>query len=116
MNEKCRNCGTMFESDHGKKYCSDDCRLQAKRRQWKEAAIRRKQGTQNQIYAKICPVCGAAFECGYNTIYCSDDCKALAQHKRKREYACIWYGLNKEVKKHKSKIYKERVKQNAIKK
>lgn len=93
---ECRECGKIFESRNGKKYCSDACRTTATKRQWTEANVRRKEGTTCQLSTKICPICSNHFEGDYKQIYCSAECREKGMKKRQKEYFSEWYQENNE--------------------
>lgn len=94
--EICRFCGKKFNSDHGKKYCSDECRAEATKRFWSENNRNRKTGAVNIIYTKTCPICQKEFK-GYSVRkYCSPECVTRAKRKHSQEYFPGWYQENKD--------------------
>ncbi|MBR1730456.1 MAG: hypothetical protein IJ728_13145 [Selenomonadaceae bacterium] len=77
----CPICGKSFQTFHGSKYCSQDCKKEAS----KKAANKCYQKKHNVTsYTKICPVCGKEFTTNFKTkIYCSISCKKQAVSERK---------------------------------
>lgn len=65
MIKKCPVCGVEFETNiKNKKYCSDECRKQARNQRKREARLKEKK----------CKYCGKTFIGNDKTVYCSDDC------------------------------------------
>ena len=94
--EICRTCGREFDSEHGRKYCSDECRSIGMKGYWKRGNERRKAGISGQTEKRICAVCGAEFDGIGVQKYCSPKCYEKATGERRREYFPGWYRMKKE--------------------
>lgn len=95
--ETCRTCGREFESEHGRKYCSDECRSIGIKGYWKRGNARRKAGISGQTEKRTCAVCGAEFDGIGVQRYCSPDCYEKATVERRKEYFPEWYQDNREI-------------------
>lgn len=62
----CEVCGKEFETSRPSKYCSEDCKKEA-----------RNQRVTPRV-SKVCPICGNEFKGTSQDVYCSDDCAELA--------------------------------------
>lgn len=66
MEEHCKICGSAFESIHGRKYCSEDCRKEAKREKGRKSYNKHKEERcekgkirrEKRIAAGLCVYCG----------------------------------------------------------
>ena len=94
--ETCRTCGKEFESEHGRKYCSEECRKTAQKEQWRRGNARRYAGISGQTEKRICAVCGEEFDGNGVQKYCSTECYEKATGERRKEYFPRWYQENKE--------------------
>lgn len=93
---ECKICGKKFESHNGIEVCSNDCRLERKRRQDKKSNERRKNGESNLPIIYTCQVCGKQFE-GLAQKYCSDECRLIARNRQVKENNKIHYNENKNI-------------------
>lgn len=64
----CEVCGEEFETSRPAKYCSEDCKHEAKK------ARRR----ASRKVSKVCPICGTEFKGTSKDKYCSDECSELS--------------------------------------
>lgn len=94
--ETCRFCGREFDSERGRKYCSDECKAEATKRFWAENNRNRKTGAVNILYTKTCPICQKEFKGRSIQKYCSKKCAAQAKRKHSQEYFPGWYQENKD--------------------
>ena len=66
MEERCKNCWNAFESVRGRKYCSEDCRKEAKRETGRKSYNKHKEERcekakirrEKRIAAGLCVYCG----------------------------------------------------------
>ena len=81
MIKSCVVCGRSFKAGSSNaKYCSDDCRKEAK-----NLRAREQRKSQRKTYHKTCTVCGSPFETyNNNKIYCAKECKRSASLERRR--------------------------------
>ena len=94
--ETFRTCGREFESNHGRKYCSESCRNEANKEQWKRGNARRYAGISGQTEKRVCALCGAEFDGIGVKKYCSPDCYHESVHRRNKDYFPEWYRRKKE--------------------
>ena len=62
----CEVCGKEFETSRPAKYCSEDCK--------KEARNERRRASRNVSNVKVCSICGNEFKGHGNSKYCSTEC------------------------------------------
>ena len=67
----CVICGKRFTSYHGINVCSEQCKIEKKKRQDENSNKRRYSKESNTPIIKICPICGEKFETLRRT-YCSE--------------------------------------------
>ena len=73
MIKLCEICGTYFTTTYGQKYCSEECRREAKRRQ---RQARDGAAKLQNIHEKTCAYCGETFYTMQgNKKFCSEDCQ-----------------------------------------
>lgn len=79
----CQHCGTKFIGRKNQKYCSTQCRIDARAEQYKTVT-----------YKKQCPYCGSEFEThNKRAVYCSSTCAARKYGDEVRgEYFCEYCG------------------------
>ena len=66
MEEHCKTCGRAFESIHGRKYCSEECRIEARRAKFRrfynlhkeEYSEKSRNKREKLIDAGLCVYCG----------------------------------------------------------
>lgn len=70
MEERCKNCWSVFESVHGRKYCCEECRIEARRAKFRvfynlhkeeynaKSCNRNKIRREKRIAAGLCVYCG----------------------------------------------------------
>ena len=87
---ECTVCGRQFLSERGIEVCSEECRLERKRRQDKKSNERRKNGESNVPITYTCQVCGKDFE-GLARKYCSDECRTIARKMKIKENNKLYY-------------------------
>lgn len=66
MEEHCKNCGSVFESVHGRKYCCEECRKEAMREEGRkfyslhkeEYCEKARNRRKKRIAAGLCANCG----------------------------------------------------------
>lgn len=114
MNKVCPTCHKTFDSNRfHRKYCSDACFLEAKRkrdRQWKAdhreycKKYSKERRNKQEISLKTCPVCGTEFTPHHRQKYCSDSCAKEAQKTHCRE----WMRAHSEHVREVQKKYRER--------
>lgn len=75
----CRQCGRRFESRHGRRYCSDECRACAA-----TARARADRARNGRSWDRVCEVCGGAFRAKASARYCKRRCKDAAERERAR--------------------------------
>ena len=68
----CEVCGEEFETSRPAKYCSEDCKKEARNRR------------VTPKVSKVCPICGNEFKGTSKDKYCSDDCVKLAEARLER--------------------------------
>jgi hypothetical protein len=77
---ECEICGTLFLGSTSKKYCSDECR--------REAKIAQNRAYRNKLNSPAieCAECGKKFKraSGGPSAYCSDKCRNTARNRRVR--------------------------------
>lgn len=62
----CEVCGEEFETSRPAKYCSEDCKKEARNLR------------VTPKVSKVCPICGTEFKGTSKDKYCSDECYELA--------------------------------------
>lgn len=92
---KCSICGTEFLSCNGVEVCSEECRMERKRRQNMQGNERRYTRESNVPFERECPVCGKKFETIRN-VYCSEACAAKAKKKQVKEMSDLYYKENRD--------------------
>ena len=94
VTKSCQFCGKEFTTNAlNKKYCSDECRIRANRKQTSEWRRKQKGETWKSIGTRVCAMCGKVFELkNHNMVTCSAECKnkrrkLLYEEKRKEQMA-----------------------------
>lgn len=82
-------------SERGIEVCSEECRMERKKRNDKNSNERRKKGESNIPITYTCLVCGKEFE-GLAQRYCSDTCREKARKEQVKENNRIHYEKVKE--------------------
>ena len=85
----CPVCKETFIKRHSVKYCSDECRKEKTRQEYRKNAsvicLKRREAYEPKEKEKhICGMCGAIFASAYRMeLYCSEKCRKLAKVGRK---------------------------------
>jgi predicted nucleic acid-binding Zn ribbon protein len=106
---KCIICDKEFISYHGTNVCSEQCKIEKKKRQDENSNKRRYNKESNTPIIKICPICGKKFETLRRT-YCSEECSKKAHKIYVKEISDQYYKDHREeiinkVKERKSNKY-----------
>ncbi|MBR1729187.1 MAG: hypothetical protein IJ728_06640 [Selenomonadaceae bacterium] len=79
----CPICGKSFTPFHNQKYCSQECKFEAQK---KNVAKYRTKKFNLTSYTKICPFCGKEFTTKFKCkIYCSNPCQKQAVSERRKQ-------------------------------
>ncbi|MBR1728081.1 MAG: hypothetical protein IJ728_00930 [Selenomonadaceae bacterium] len=79
----CPICGKSFKKFNSQKYCSQECKSEAQK---KNAAKHYRKKHNVTSYTRICPFCGKKFTTNFKTkIYCSIPCSKQASKERKAQ-------------------------------
>lgn len=104
MIKQCGICGAFFTTTYSEKYCCEECRKEAKRRQ----KLEYRNKTKVNAYERVCAYCGETF---YTFLsrkkFCSDDCQRAylrgesnaiferKDYRRTKEYREWWRAYNR---------------------
>lgn len=91
----CQYCGKEYEPNSKQsRYCSDECRLEAKRKRAREYYYERTKGFSKDKIKEIekkgvmkkCEVCGKEFRPPSSRTTCSPECQQIQRERYQHEY------------------------------